>query len=455
MASDRLRPPLGLHRQFAARLFLRLALLVAAIFAFVYTMGRADLGAARLVAGLLVLGAAWWLWRLVQLTNRELARFIDAVRFGDFAQGFAHSDEGTGFGELGAALDQAVRKLRQERHEVSEANRFYEAVLDDAPTALLTVDKDGKVELTNKAARRLLIRHKGVRAEDFAVYGDTFAQALAGGAVGRPRLVPLMTESLPQTVMVSAALVQRLGGLVRVVAVQPIQGELNAVEIAAQSDLIRVLTHEIMNSITPVTSLAHSAADLMARVDQGGDRDIADARAAVETLARRADGVMSFVRSYRQISRAPDVKLRSVAAEPWAMELGALFRASEAAAGVAFDLTVDPPALSIEADPDLLCQVLINLLKNGAEAARAHTATPRVSLAVQLLAGGQVQIDVTDNGAGVPDSLRQDVFLPFFTTKSQGTGVGLSLARQVVLAHRGSIAVQDAPGGGALFRIVL
>jgi len=237
--------------------------------------------------------------------------------------------------------------------------------------------------------------------------------------------------------------------------VQPIQGELNAVEIAAQSDLIRVLTHEIMNSITPVTSLAHTAADLIASLDCAGDPAIGDARAAVETLARRADGVMQFVESYRQISRAPQVKLRPFDVAPWLRELETIFRASNAAAGVTLATRVDPPTLTMEADPDLLCQVLINLLRNGAEAARAHAEEPRVSLEVQFLPTGELQIDVADNGAGVPESLRQDVFLPFFTTKAKGTGVGLSLARQIVLAHRGSIAVADAPGGGALFRMVI
>ncbi len=440
---------------FAIGLAARLAVLVAASAAFAAALAREDLGAARVVAGLLVAGAIWWLWHYIRATNVALARFIDAVRFGDFAQGFAYQHYGSGFAELGAALDESIRKLRGERHQLTEANRFYEAVLDDAPTALLTVDNEGKVELTNKAARRLLIKHKGVRTEDFAVYGGAFRQALAGGAVGRPRLVPLVTDGLPQTVMISAAIVQRLGGLVRVVAVQPIQGELNAVEIAAQSDLIRVLTHEIMNSITPVTSLAHTAADLIASVDCGGEEAIVDARAAVETLARRADGVMQFVESYRQISRAPQVKLRSFAVLPWVRELERLFNASDAAEGVELVTSVDPPALSMEADPDLLCQVLINLMRNGAEAARAHAKAPKVTLSVQFLHTGEVQIDVTDNGAGVPESLRADVFLPFFTTKAKGTGVGLSLARQIVLAHRGSIAVADAEGGGALFRMVI
>ena len=440
---------------FAIGLLVRLLVFVGLVFLLVFALGLEGYGAGKIVLVLAVFGALWWLWHYIQATNVALARFIDAVRFGDFTQGFAYQSYGSGFAELGAALDEAIRKLRGERHTLTEANRFYEAVLDDAPTALLTVDSEGKVELTNKAARRLLVKHKGVRAPDFGIYGDAFMKALSGGAVGRPRLVPLLTDGLPQTVMISAAIVQRLGGLVRVVAVQPIQGELNAIEIAAQSDLIRVLTHEIMNSITPVTSLAHTAASLIASVDRGDDPSLADARAATETLARRADGVMQFVESYRQISRAPQVKLKSFAVAPWVGELATLFRASDAAEGVALETKVDPPALKMEADPDLLAQVILNLLKNGAEAARAYAPAPRVLLNVQFLPTGEVQIDVADNGAGVPDSLRADVFLPFFTTKAKGTGVGLSLARQIVLGHRGSIAVSDSPDGGALFRMVI
>jgi nitrogen fixation/metabolism regulation signal transduction histidine kinase len=403
---------------------------------------------------LLVVGAAGLLWRHVQRTNMELSRFIDAVRFGDFSQGFSHRGQGSGFAELSGTLDEAIKRLRDERHKLIDANRFYEAVLDDAPTALLTVDAAGKVELANKAARRLLVRHKGVRIEDFRDYGDAFASALEGGAVGRPRLVPLLSDGVPQTMLVSAAIVHRLGGLVRVVAVQPIQGELNAIEIAAQSDLIRVLTHEIMNSMTPVTSLAHSAVDLMRGVDRGDNEAVADARSAVETLARRADGVMHFVESYRQISRAPEIRARPIDVPAWGRELEALFRASERAQGIGFTLAVDE-SLTLDADPDLMSQVLINLIRNAAQAARAHAEAPHVWLTMTRTRHGRAEIAVADNGAGVPESLRQDIFLPFFTTRAEGTGVGLSLARQVVLAHRGAISVGDRAGGGALFRIVL
>ncbi|HEX8642080.1 MAG TPA: ATP-binding protein [Allosphingosinicella sp.] len=441
--------------RFVLGLAWRLGLLLLAAFAFVQSLSLEGLGAARIVAALLVAGAAALLWRHVQRTNVELTRFIDAVRFADFSQGFGHRFDGSGFAELGEVLNDAIRRMRDERHKLVDANRFYEAVLDDAPTALLTVDSDGKVELANKASRRLLMRHQGVRIEDFREYGDAFAKALEGGAVNRPRLVPLLIDGVPQTMLISAAIVHRLGARVRVVAVQPIQGELNAIEIAAQSDLIRVLTHEIMNSMTPVTSLAHSAVDLMRGVDAAGNSALLDARAAVETLSRRADGVMHFVESYRQISRAPQVRPRPIDVVAWAEELEALFRASEGAEEVEFTAFASEDLSTFEGDPDLMSQVLINLLRNAAEAARSHSEQAKVTLSFTRTRTGRAQIEVEDNGAGVPEALRQDIFLPFFTTKAKGTGVGLSLARQVILAHRGSINVTEGKLGGALFRIVI
>jgi nitrogen fixation/metabolism regulation signal transduction histidine kinase len=444
----------SLRRIFLSGLLWRVALLLLAMFALVEALSREGFGAVRLLTGLICLGLVFDLWRFVQRTNRELARFVDAVRFGDLSQNFAHRG-GSGFGELGDALEQGIRMLREERHRLSDSNRFYEAVLDAAPTALIAVQEDGGVELVNQAARRLLNRHSGVRIEDFRAYGDAFVASLADVAVGRPRIVPLTLDAAPQAAMVSAARVRRLGGSVRVIAVQPIQGELNAVEIAAQSDIVRVLTHEIMNSITPVTSLAHTAASLIANVDDGQDERLSDARTAVETLARRAGGMMHFVESYRQIARVPELRRRRFEALPWARELETLFRASEAAKSVSFTMEVTPDTLCLDVDPDLMSQVILNLLKNGAEAARDHQAQPAVRLDLSMTEGGRAQIQVSDNGPGIPESLQRDVFLPFFTTKPAGTGVGLSLARQIVLAHGGSISFDRTPDGSTQFQIVV
>ena len=138
---------MAFRRRFIVGLLWRFALTLLTGFGFVYTLWVPGLGAARLLAGMILAATLASLWRYVQWTNMELARFVSAIRFGDFSQNFTHSQQGSGFGEMGEALEQGIRKLREERHRLSDANRFYEAVLDDAPTPLLTVDSEGRVEL--------------------------------------------------------------------------------------------------------------------------------------------------------------------------------------------------------------------------------------------------------------------------------------------------------------------
>jgi len=439
--------------RFALGLFLRLLLLAAAFVAAWASVATPGLGAARIVAALLVVAAAVNVWNYIGRTNREVARFIEAVEFGDLTASFRRPRAGSGFDRLGEALDAGIKRLRDARSHQLDEQHFYEAIVDDAPAALLTIDPGDRVMRANKAARRLFAETEGVRIEDFAAYGEAFVASLGAREPARRQLVQLVLAGGAQRAMVRSAAIQRLGGLTRVVVVQPIQDALNAVEIAAQSDLIRVLTHEIMNSMTPVTSLARTAAALMAEIDTGADARVIDAHHAVETLARRADGVMRFVETYRQVSRPPQVRRRRFTATPFAEELRQLFAADWPAGRVELTVTVTPPDLVIDADPDLLAQVLINLLRNGAEAAESVADNPRLSLDLTAGADGTVRIEVADNGPGIPEAMRHEVFLPFFTTKPKGTGVGLNLARQVILAHDGAIQAGKSASGGALIQI--
>ena len=441
------------ERSFAVGFGWRLLLLLVAVGALALALREPGLGAARLVAAGLTAAAVWSLWHYIGRTNREVARFVEALRYGDFSQGFGRTIGG-GFDELGQALGDAMRQLRAERAQANEEARIHAALADESPAALLLVDDDGRVTLSNKAARKLFNRLAGTRTEDFAPYGSDLVAALDGKDAGVRKVVPLRIDDVVQRAMVSRAALDRLGRPLAIVAVQPIQHELSAVELAAQADLVRVLTHEIMNSMTPVVSLAESAARLMAEVPAEDNSALADARAAISTLARRAAGIMHFVEAYRAFSRAPVVDQRRFPAAPWAEELRRLFAASDAGRDVPLDLTIDPPDVALDADPDLLAQVAINLLKNGAEAAAGHAPAPRVSLAVRLLPGGRTMIAVGDNGPGIPPDLAAEIFLPFFTTKTGGTGVGLSLARRIVTAHGGTIALGPAEEG-ARFEIVI
>jgi signal transduction histidine kinase len=418
-----------------------------------FTMWTPGLAAARIVAALLVAGAIWQLWYHIGRTNRDVARFLDALRYGDFSQGFGRRGGG-GFDQLGQALDDAIRQLRVERARISDEGRVHAALADESPAALLLIDEDGRVTLASKAARKLFHRLPGTRVEDFAAYGAAFVSLLRDGAPGTRKVMPLRIDGVVQRAVVARAEISRAGQPLGIVSVQPIQNELSAVELAAQADLVRVLTHEIMNSMTPVVSLAGSAARLMAGVESR-DPAIEDARAAIDTLARRASGIMHFVEAYRAFSRAPVIERRRFAAVPWADELHRLFAASEQGQAVTLDVAVDPADLNLDADPDLLAQVVINLLKNAAEAASAHAAAPRVALSAGILPGGRARLIVSDNGPGIAPDMAEEIFLPFFTTKATGTGVGLSLARRIMIAHGGTIALGESRDGGACFEITI
>lgn len=444
---------MAFSRSFAAGFGWRMLVLLAAGAMFAATVSSPGLAAARIVAGLLLIGAIWQLWHHIGRTNREMARFVEALRYGDFSQGFTR-ESGGGFDRLGRVLDDAIRQLRAERARGADEGRIHAALADESPAALLLIDEDGRVTLASKAARKLFSRLPGTRTDDFALYGAEFCAVLRDGTPGLRKVIALRIDGVVQRAMVARAELSHAGNRLGIVSVQPIQNELSAVELAAQADLVRVLTHEIMNSMTPVVSLAGSAARLMAEIEVD-DPAIDDARAAIETLARRASGIMHFVEAYRAFSRAPVIQRSRFAAAAWADELRRLFEASDQAKGVRLTIAAEPADLTLDADRDLIAQVVINLLKNAAEAAAGHTATPHVRLTIGILPGGRSRLTVSDNGPGIAPDMAEEIFLPFFTTKASGTGVGLSLARRIIIAHDGTIALGEPRNGGACFEIVL
>ena len=391
------------------------------------------------------IGAIADLWFHLRRTNLAVARFVEAIRFDDFSQRFTLG-RGTGFEALGKALDSAIVELGAKRAQAAEDARFLSAVVDDAPAALLTIDEDDRVTLLNKAARRQFVDQPGVRVADFAAYGAEFVAALGLPPSGR-RLTQLIKDGVAQRVMIETARIERLGSNLRIVSVLPVQNVLGAAEMAAQSGLVRVLTHEIMNSLTPVTSLVRSAADILATAEND-PKALAEARQAVEIAASRAEGMHRFVETYRSFARLPEIRRRRFAAEPWAAEIARLCAADPVTAKIALDVTI-PAEFSLDADPDLMAQVCLNLLRNAATAARNHAAEPRVGMTVQPSGDGGARIEIYDNGPGIDPDRREDIFLPFYTTRPDGTGVGLSFARQIVIAHGGTISAGVSPIGGA------
>jgi signal transduction histidine kinase len=439
------------RRKFEFGLAWRTVVLVGCVWLLAVAIGTPDLRAGVIVAALIAFASLASLWNFIRRTNFQVARFIESVRFEDYSQRFS-DPSGGGFDVLGDTLDAALKNLQLRHMEQAAEARYLSAIVDDSPSALLTIDEDGRIELLNKSSRQLFARQQLLRLADFESLGAEFA-AVAGLPPGTRKITRLMLEGVPQKVVFASAQVARLDKPVTVLSILPVQSELGAFEVAAQADLVRVLTHEIMNSLTPVTSLARSSAEMVASAKSAG-ADLEDARVATETVARRAEGILRFVESYREFAQSPDVHRRSFKARPWAEEVMRLALSSLGEREVDATLEIQPGSLSLNADPELLAQAILNLLRNAIRAT-ADTEGASVALSISRESNGSCRIEVRDNGPGIAEDRREDIFLPFYTTHKGGSGVGLSFARQVALAHGGSITALEAPEGGANLRMLI
>jgi two-component system, NtrC family, nitrogen regulation sensor histidine kinase NtrY len=439
------------RRKFEFGLAWRTVVLVGAIALVGLALSTPGVRAGLIVAVLIAAVALGSLWNFIRRTNFLVSRFIESVRFEDYSQRFS-DPSGGGFDVLGQALDNALKTLQARHTEESAEARYLAAIVDDSPSALLTVDETGRVEMLNKAARQIFSRQPLHSVRDLEALGPELATAVRLSP-GTRKITRLVLEGVPQKVIFASAQVARLDRPVTVLSILPVQSELGALEVAAQADLVRVLTHEIMNSLTPVTSLARSGAEMVAAASKGrGTLD--EAKTATETVARRAEGILRFVESYREFAQTPEVHRRQFKAKPWGEEILSLALANAADRKIDARLDVEPKTLSLNADPELLAQVLLNLLRNAIRATN-DVPEPRIALTFAREPSGHARIEVRDNGPGIPEDRREDIFLPFYTTHKGGSGVGLSFARQVALAHGGSICALDAPEGGANVRIVI
>ena len=439
------------RRKFEFGLAWRTILFIGAILLVIKAASVPGVRAGLVVAAIVAVTALASLWNFIRRTNFLVSRFVESVRFEDYSQRFS-DPSGGGFDVLGQTLDHALKTLQARHAQESADGRYLSAIIDDAPSALISVDADERIEVLNKSARELFARCPLNRLSDLDALGPELAAA-ARLPAGTRKITRLVLDGVPQKAIFASAQVARLDKPVTIISILPVQSELGALEVAAQADLVRVLTHEIMNSLTPVTSLARTGANLVASAAKGNDV-IEDAKSATETVARRAEGILRFVESYREFAQAPEVHRRLFKAKPWADEIMRLALANAADRRIDARVEVSPKTLNVDGDAELLSQAVLNLLRNAIRAT-AELDDPVLALALTREPTGHCRIEVRDNGSGIPDDRRDDIFLPFYTTHKGGSGVGLSFSKQVALAHGGSICALTAPEGGANIRLVI
>jgi nitrogen fixation/metabolism regulation signal transduction histidine kinase len=443
--------------RFQIEIGVRTALLALTLLVFAWIV----LATSWIVTGALVfalaIAEAVMLARHAARASRETARFLDALTFEDVTQSFSGLSEDGASQDLGKAMARVMAMLRASRSEREEQRRFLQTLLDHMPVALIAIAPDGAVEQLNPAARRLFgAPVKTVR--DFQSFGEAFAAGIASLKPGDSALVPIERGAGPLHLKIAATEFVTNGSKRRLLSLQNIANELSAQELAAWQTVIRTMAHEVMNSLTPMTSLAATARDLVAEAAHDLPADtpcrerLDEAALALTTVAKRSEGLLQFVQSHRRLTHRLTARPERLSVRRVFVRLHSLIAPELETNGIAFMAPVEPETLEVTADAVLLDQALINLLRNALDAVRGRPDA-KILLAAQRAPGGQVQIIVADNGPGIAPEQRENIFAPFYTTKREGTGVGLTLVRQIAAVHEASVALSDTPGGGATFTV--
>jgi len=444
------------YKSFSLNIVIRLCGILVVMALLIFLIQKGGFWASCIGLLLLLVVQVWWLIVYIEKTHRELNGFFEAVLTDDFTRHSSQKTNSLVGQELHEKFKLIQERFQQLRHKHEELVRYYTLLLEKVPVAILIVDGK-KLNLTNSAAQKLFQRNHLEYTDYLNQFGAQLAQDVQQILPGEQRTSQLLLNKTMTALSLSAASIQLSDGIKKIVSLNPIQRELDKQEMTAWQNLVQVFTHEIMNSMTPVASLSKTAADLLAGVDIKSEREcaeiIADAHQAINIVARRADNLMSFVRAYRRIANPPKIQCAKLDVQPLLADICQLFYDQVTAKNIRLDYQVTPENLVLYADPIQLEQTLINLIKNALEAIELAQGG-EVLVQAYIGGGGNIFIDVIDNGCGIASDKLEQIFVPFFTSKREGTGVGLFLVKQIMQAHAGSVYAAQTEQGGTLVRLI-
>lgn len=395
--------------------------------------------------------------RYTSRASREVARFLDALSVDDVSQSFAEFAADPAHHELGAAIERVLTRLRANRFEYDQQAHYLQTLINHVPVALLSLDDRAGLRLLNMAARRLFDTVP-TELRQLARYGQGFVVGFESLRPGGTAILRMERSSGSLLLKAAATGITAQGSSRLLISLQNIDNEMSARELEAWQTVIRVMAHEVMNSLTPVSSLASTAHGLVSDAlgkltpDDPLNGTLADARDALETMARRSEGLLHFVRSHRRLTKPLAVQMEVAPVERLFARIQRLLSSELAGRDIRMTAGVEPTTLELAMDADLLDQALINLVRNALEALR-DTPAGRIQLSASREADGRIVVAVADNGPGIPPEQREKIFVPFFTTKRRGSGIGLTLVRQIAAAHGASVDVIETTGGGATVRL--
>lgn len=440
-------------KRFSIAVSLRIALLCISVFALFYLLAESNLIVTTFIFVLLIIYQVFLLVNFVQKTNRELARFFNSIKYSDFAQSFNTAIKGSSFEELDNAFYNVIEEFRKNRTEKEEHYRYFQTIVQHVGIGVLVFKNNGEIEMMNTEAKRLLKVTNIKNISALAEISKPLVESLRKIRAGEKVLIkiPFNTELLLLTIY--AAEFKLRGIQYKLISLSNIQRELEEREMEAWENLIRVLTHEIMNSVTPIISLSSTANSLLGKGDSIINKsDLEDVKQALNTIQKRSTGLLHFVNDYRDLTRIliPNFQLVKISNlfERIRNLLSSQFNENK----IDFSTLLEPNSLEIRIDPDLIEQVLINLIQNSINAL-LNTTYPKIQLIGKIDSHSRPIILIVDNGHGIPVELYEKIFIPFFTTRKEGSGIGLNLARQIMRVHNGNISVKSTPFEETVFTL--
>jgi|TARA_B100000965_G_scaffold352115_2_gene327122 nitrogen fixation/metabolism regulation signal transduction histidine kinase len=395
--------------------------------------------------------------RFITYTNREIAKLLMAIRYSDFSISFKGKKHGKSFQELQDAFVEIIDAFKKVSVEKEAQFKFLKVIVDNIKVGVLAVKEDHGIELMNKAAQDLLKIATPNYWKQLQQLQPAFTAELDTMEDNERRLIELSIKGEKQQVSVQINRLKILNYRYTIVTFQDIKSEIEQKEIEAWHKLIRILTHEIMNSVTPVTSLSETMLMMLEEKGQPkpledlSEETLEDLRFSLKTIQKRSEGLLHFVEDYRKLTRIKALQLEEVNVNELLVENANLLSKEFEKAGV--ELRVKSEAhLKISMDRKLVDQVLINLLTNA-----RHATEKKKNGLVQISAysnANQSVIEIQDNGIGIDETKMDQIFIPFFSTKENGSGIGLSLSKQIMKKHKGDLTAKSQPGLGATFSLI-
>ena len=396
--------------------------------------------------------------RTVENHKRELAYFLTGLRQGDFSATYKITSSDAINEELQDAYQQISNHILTLREEKESEHHFLQAVVENSSIAMIGfLEKTGEINLMNEAAKQLFNKHYLKNIDKLKTIDSEISQKVAGLEAGQKTLTKFVHNNELIKLSIAVKQLKMRGSSYKFVTFQNINAELDEQELESWQKIIRVLTHEIKNSAIPISTLTEVVNQII--IDEDGNlkdlskldaEDLDDIKVGIHTVEKRSKGLVKFVNAYGELARVPKPAFESINVQNLIDDILALLGAELKSKGIEVQLEIDSAPLL--ADKELIEQDIINLIKNAKEAL-SNTTEAEIKINYQLY-NDQKIISIEDNGPGIEAQVLENIFVPFFTTKKEGSGIGLSLSRQIMRAHKGNLTVKSTPGFGTQFSLI-